>query len=409
MMKDCLQFLIEPAKNLKIRIKESRKKVKHEKKEPLLESQLFIMDLARELNRLCQKSDVLAHIWTCEDVWPPNLCREFIMEWSATLENKQRSLLISPPPERRDWRGHLLSMLEQGGQGGEHDMGLHRCIIMDWVREQKAKYQHGVWPGEPVLMVLDDLEFQWRRGRLSHLRSAMELVIWAVRAQSAEKETIPRLWLAHKQRNQNIDATRYVPHALWNWICDAAEEVTLDPETANPDLVISDDNKRMRCGYEKRDMADCRRRFNGWWCALGSEGFSAGRHYWEVEVGDRDWRLGVARASALRHGYRSLNTESGYLTLRLERGQELKALTVPYTSLPPDLPLPRKVGVYLDYEGGQLSFYDVERRAHLYSYTDTFSEKLYPVFGTVEVVRDMVIREARAREPCFCPGPCLWS
>lgn len=185
--------------------------------------------------------------------------------------------------------------------------------------------------------------------------------------------------------------------------------MTLDPETANPDLVISDDNKRMRCGYEKRDMADCRRRFNGWWCALGSEGFSAGRHYWEVEVGDRDWRLGVARASALRHGYRSLNTESGYLTLRLERGQELKALTVPYTSLPPDLPLPRKVGVYLDYEGGQLSFYDVERRAHLYSYTDTFSEKLYPVFGTVEVVRDMVIREARAREPCFCPGPCLWS
>lgn len=81
MMKECLQFLIEPAKKLKIRLKvlyshdrtpysrsvkhswetsvflspqESRKRVKLEKKEPLVESQLFIMELARELNKICQ-------------------------------------------------------------------------------------------------------------------------------------------------------------------------------------------------------------------------------------------------------------------------------------------------------------------------------------------------------------------
>lgn len=185
--------------------------------------------------------------------------------------------------------------------------------------------------------------------------------------------------------------------------------MTLDPDTANPDLAISDDNKRMRCGYERRDVADGPRRFNGWWCALASQGFGAGRHYWEVEVGERDWRLGVARASAARHGYHSLNTESGYLTLRLERGQEMKALTLPATPLPSALPHPRKVGVYLDYEGGQLSFYDVERRAHIYTYTGTFGEELFPVFGTVEVVKDLVIRDAGVREPCFCPGPCLWS
>lgn len=85
MMKECLQFLIEPAKKLKIRLKvvpkptigrripapkhspcflislsvfpqESRKRVKLEKKEPLVESQLFIMELARELNKICQVS-----------------------------------------------------------------------------------------------------------------------------------------------------------------------------------------------------------------------------------------------------------------------------------------------------------------------------------------------------------------
>lgn len=87
MMKECLQFLIEPAKKLKIRLKvlycplysdrttfarsnrltslpfysvffpqESRKRVKLERKEPLVESQLFIMELARELNKICQVS-----------------------------------------------------------------------------------------------------------------------------------------------------------------------------------------------------------------------------------------------------------------------------------------------------------------------------------------------------------------
>lgn len=40
--------------------------------------------------------------------------------------------------------------------------------------------QPTVWPGEPVLMMLDDLEFQWKRGRLPTLLPAMELVMLAV-------------------------------------------------------------------------------------------------------------------------------------------------------------------------------------------------------------------------------------
>lgn len=81
-----------------------------EKKEPLVESQLFVMELARELNRVCQvsvapplrapsprtrsppsllqRSNILAHIWTCEDVWPPRVCRDFIVDWAAVLERR---------------------------------------------------------------------------------------------------------------------------------------------------------------------------------------------------------------------------------------------------------------------------------------------------------------------------------
>ena len=188
----------------------------------------------------------------------------------------------------------------------------------------------------------------------------------------------------------------------------STENITLDSASANPDLLISGDEKRMRCGLERKDVPQSGRRFDGWWCATGREGFTCGRHYWEVEVGERDWRLGVAKASATRRGFRSLNTDTGYLTLRLERGIYLKALTVPATPLC-YIAAPRKVGVYLDYEQGQLSFYDVDKRSHLYTYNEKFTEELLPIFGTVEVVRDLVIRPADVRQPCLCPGPCLWN
>lgn len=185
-------------------------------------------------------------------------------------------------------------------------------------------------------------------------------------------------------------------------------DVTLDLDTANPDLLISADEKRMRCGFERKDIPNYHQRFDGWWCAVGMEGFTSGRHYWEVEVGDRDWRLGVARESALRKGFKSLNTDTGYLTLRLERGTELKALTVPFTALPPDL-IPCKVGIHLDFDCGQLSFYDVDKHCHIYTYNESFTEMLFPLFGTVEIVKDLVIKSSKAKAHCLCPAPCFWG
>ncbi|XP_066561001.1 erythroid membrane-associated protein isoform X2 [Amia ocellicauda] len=399
MMKECLQFFIEPAKNLKTRFKDSRKKaLRNEKKEPLVECQLFVMELAREVNRVCQSSDILRHIWMNEDIWSPEECRTFILEWATVIESKT-PMQTDGCSEKWDFRGL---------GWGEQKVEAAQRVILDWTRELKTKPERSVWPGEQVLLMLDDLEAQWKRGRLPSLLSAMELLLWAVLREGKDKGLIPQLWLSKKQRTQKIDAARYIPHSVWNWICDASVEVTLDPDTANPDLVLSQDDKRMRCGFERKDLPNYHQRFDGWWCAVGLEGFTSGRHYWEAEVGERDWRLGVAKESAVRKGFKSLNTHTGYLTLRLERGSELKALTVPFTPLPSSL-IPRKVGIYLDYEAGQLSFYNVEARSHIYTYNETFTEKLYPVFGTVEVVKDLVIRSVGVKEHCFCPGQCLWG
>ncbi|XP_076860535.1 E3 ubiquitin-protein ligase TRIM58 isoform X2 [Brachyhypopomus gauderio] len=409
MIKECLQFFIEPAKNLKIHLKECRWRSRLQRRIPLTESQLFIMELARDLTWICQRSDILAHIWSGEDIWPPAMCCEFITETASILEmmeNTDEALLTHTDVcvVNSDCRERVVCVSGEDSS----DLSEQQRSIMDWTHSQRRRHPHGICPGESVLVVLGDVEVRWRRGYLPHLQSAMELLIWVVLMTQLDKELIPRLWLAHKQKRKTSSALQYIPHTVWDWICRSAVEVTLDPGTAHPALIVSDDRKRMHCNVESHTVLQGPRRFDGWMCALGAEGFSAGRHYWEVELGERDWRVGVATESAARQGFGPLHAGSGYFTLRLERGVRLSALTVPATTLPCS-PLPRRLGVHLDYEQGQLSFYDVQRRAHIYTYCVRFRERVYPVFGTADIMRELVIRPAALRWPCLCEQPCLFS
>uniref|UniRef100_A0A3B5MSL9 Si:ch211-120g10.1 n=1 Tax=Xiphophorus couchianus TaxID=32473 RepID=A0A3B5MSL9_9TELE len=384
-MMQCFHFMVEPAKNLTAKIK-SNKRAKREKKEPLDEDQLFVVELAKDLSRVCQlqRSEVLEHICNQDDTWSSPLCRLFILQSASMLENKQKTLMQTDGWPEMD-EGKQPDLIN--GQ----DLERAKAVILNWIKDLRAQPEQSVWPGEPVAKILEDLQSAWRWGRAPNLLTAMELVLWTL-------DTIPQQWLLWKQRTYKI----------WDWIGDAAGEVTLDLDTANPDLLISVDEKRMRCGFERKDVPNFHQRFDGWWCAVGVHGLGSGRHYWEAEVGERDWRLGVAKESALRKGFKPLNTGTGYMTLRLERGTEFKALTVPFTALPPGL-IPRKVGVYLDYDNGQLSFYDVDKHLHIYTYNETFTERLFPLFGTVEIVKDLVIRSPAAKSHCLCPTSCLWA
>ncbi|KAM4536091.1 butyrophilin subfamily 3 member A3 isoform 1-T2 [Fundulus diaphanus] len=399
-MMQCFHFMVEPVKNWTSKIKESNKRAKRERREPLDEDQLFVAGLAKDLSRVCQRSDVLEHIWNQEDTWPSPLCQAFILQWASMLENKRKLMQTDGWPEMGEGK--------QPDLINEQALEQAKADVLTWIKDLRAQPEQSVWPGEPVAKILEDLQSAWRWGRVPNLLTAMELVLWTLVSQRPDKDTIPQQWLLWKQRTQKIGAVSYIPQPVWDWIGDAAVEINLDLDTANPDLLISADEKKMRCGFERKDVPNYHQRFDGWWCAVGMDGLGSGRHYWEAEVGERDWRLGVAKESALRKGFKSLNTDTGYMTLRLERGTEFKALTVPFTALPPGL-IPRKVGIYLDYDNAQLSFYDVDKHLHIYTYNETFTERLYPLFGTVEIVKDLVIRSPVAKTHCLCPTSCLWA
>lgn len=134
-----------------------------------------------------------------------------------------------------------------------------------------------------------------------------------------------------------------------------------------------------------------RSKFDGWNCVQAKEGYNTGSHYWEVDVKKKhEWRVGVVKESAPRNGYVTMNTKTGYWNLRLQLGT-LMALTEPVTKL--NLPTPSKIGVYLDIKEGHVSFYDAEKRRHIYTFNTDFCEtgNIYPMFGTIETDRALVI------------------
>ncbi|XP_039358177.1 butyrophilin subfamily 1 member A1-like isoform X2 [Mauremys reevesii] len=159
-----------------------------------------------------------------------------------------------------------------------------------------------------------------------------------------------------------------------------AVDVTLAPDTANPWLLLSEDRKRVRLGDKCQDLPNNPERFDPCPCVLGTEGFAGGKRYWEVEVGDKTrWTLGVCRESVSRKGEFTLTPGNGYWVVWL-RGGRYKALTSPATPLPVNI-RPSRVGIFLDYEAGEVSFYSVTDRSHLFTFTGTFSGKLRPYFS----------------------------
>ncbi|XP_044888535.1 butyrophilin subfamily 1 member A1-like isoform X2 [Mauremys mutica] len=156
--------------------------------------------------------------------------------------------------------------------------------------------------------------------------------------------------------------------------------VTLDPNTANAQLIVSEDRKSVRRGIARQEVPDNPERFHSF-CLLGCERFSSGRHYWEVEVGDGGfWAVGVARESMRRKGGIRFNPEQGIWAV--ERcGDQYRALTSPETPMPLS-ERPKKIGVYLDYEAEWVAFYDTGNETLIFSFMSASftGETILPFF-----------------------------
>ncbi|XP_072094696.1 E3 ubiquitin-protein ligase TRIM39-like [Mobula birostris] len=177
------------------------------------------------------------------------------------------------------------------------------------------------------------------------------------------------------------------PRGLSNSLLLPPVSVTLDVETASPRLEVSENRKSVRLTRTLRNLPDTGKRCMYWECVLGSEGFTSGRHYWEVEVTwNRVWYLGVAAESVEREGEVRLSPETGFWVIWRDDDVLHRDCDVFFGLPSPESrlsagPIPGRVGVHLSYVSGTVSFYNAETKSHLHTFTgNKFTGKLHPFF-----------------------------
>uniref|UniRef100_UPI0037E9062C nuclear factor 7, ovary-like n=1 Tax=Semicossyphus pulcher TaxID=241346 RepID=UPI0037E9062C len=177
---------------------------------------------------------------------------------------------------------------------------------------------------------------------------------------------------------------------IWDKMKDVVSysPVILDPNTAGPDLILSEDLTCVR-RRERQQLPDNPERFDYYSSVLGSEGFSSGTHSWEVEVGDSTaWSVGVSAESVHRKG----DKVSACLTVRFRNGK-YKALSTsaPRTVLQVQKQLQR-IRVNLDCNRGELSFSDPDTNTHIHTHTQTFPERMFPLINTGDKMKILPVK-----------------
>ncbi|XP_036843255.1 butyrophilin subfamily 3 member A3 isoform X2 [Oncorhynchus mykiss] len=284
--------------------------------------------------------------------------RSLILLWAKELDQLQKT--STPTTEVQMMRGKRIP----GGGGKDKSLEKENQRILEWATELKNVSEVCGLSDEDLKRLLGPRGV--RESRLAGVLPLLEFVAWSLLSNDTE-EDVSKLWLSTKQR-------------AWR-----TAQVRLEPLTSHPWLAFSDDNLEVWEAPQMRNTINYPLHFDSWPCVLGCQAINTGRHYWGVEVSPTgSWRLGLTSITAPRKGRFPMTPAKGYWTLWRSAQNTLWACCDdPLTKLPVSA-LPRLVGVYLDFEEGQVSFYDIEKRSHIYTFTDTFKEKVVPVFGCLD-------------------------
>ncbi|XP_056324834.1 nuclear factor 7, ovary [Danio aesculapii] len=302
--------------------------------------------------------------------------RKLILQWANELQS------VDKLSKKHAWLKERIDLEEEDDKTkqdkSEGDAVQER--ITEWAKEIQSVSERCGMLGDELAQMLRLLGL--RKKRLATLMPLLEFITWSLLKEES-KGMVPHLWLSAKQRTWQAGISRYIPNSVWSWIVSAGADVSLDPMTNNPWLHISEDHKKIQEGLTEANLPYSPQRFDSLPCVLGWEGYMSGRHYWEVEFANKGyWRVGVTTASSKRHGRFPMNSSSGYWVL-WRSTRQFFACTNPETPLPQEL-VPRRVGIYIDYEEGQISFYNADNKSHIYTFTGHFREKLYPFFSLMD-------------------------
>ncbi|XP_017289247.1 tripartite motif-containing protein 35 [Kryptolebias marmoratus] len=197
-----------------------------------------------------------------------------------------------------------------------------------------------------------------------------------------------------------IDLTQHLGNlsfSVWSKMKEVVSfsPVVLDPNTAHPDLALSDDLTSVRRD-KKQELPANPERILSYPSVLGSEGFDSKTHSWDVEVGDNQaWAVGVSAASIFSSADKTaplfkLSFCDGKYTA--DSGHGATAVLSVKTKL-------RSVRVHLDCDRKRVTFSDPETNANIHTFTHSLQQKLFPYFNVVKQQPLKVTPEKVSVEP----------
>ncbi|XP_077340904.1 butyrophilin subfamily 1 member A1-like isoform X2 [Lithobates pipiens] len=181
-----------------------------------------------------------------------------------------------------------------------------------------------------------------------------------------------------KEKERQLQEIKYSAEALEREV----ESILFDPSTAYYGLLVSPDSRTISTTDVIQDVPKNPERFDTEPCVLGQTAFSSGTHYWETEILERSgefWSLGIASNSVRRTGGQRECPEALIWAIR-GTAEGYYALYTPPVSIAFEPERIQRVGTYLDYDEGKVSFYDVDTYRLLHTFTEVFSEPVYPFY-----------------------------
>ncbi|XP_044539668.1 probable E3 ubiquitin-protein ligase TRIML1, partial [Gracilinanus agilis] len=156
-------------------------------------------------------------------------------------------------------------------------------------------------------------------------------------------------------------------------------DISLDPETHSFHLIVPEDFKYLKYEPDSQDQPDKQEDY--FVTVLGAQTFTSGTHYWEVDVeGQTEWVLGICEDSVSKNGNVSILFEDVRAIIGLKDENEMLFWRSSdfFYKMPTN-----KVGILLNYEEGNVSFYDMKNRCVLFSFPNSaFQGPVRPFFST---------------------------
>nr|XP_020038537.1 putative tripartite motif-containing protein 75 [Castor canadensis] len=377
--------MIEIAKQLHI----SRGKRKRQEKTNLCEKHKEVLTLfcEEDLELLCplctRLSDhQLHHVMTIEKAASHHRVklRSYIKPLKKQLQSVQQLITIQnkKPLELREkvekQRQKLLSefkylnqFLEQEQQAAFSRLAAEEKNIEQKLRENIADFSNYVHTLKSLLSKVAEHRVLSEVELLSEIKHFYK---------KSDSEVSPPIFSVHLRR----EACNFPPQfsALQRIIREFNEDVILDPETAHPNLLVSKNKTCVRYSKRKQKVSNLSKRFTAHPVVLGFPDFESGRHFWEVQVGDKaEWAIGICKGYLSSRARRSSIPQGCWRLVLRDSGYEAPGAD------PAPLQLEvraRRVGMFLDYELGELSFYCMPEKSHICTFRDTFFGPLRPYF-----------------------------